>query len=332
FRCGVAMADIAALACHGQTVWHQPSPARCGDGEYRGTMQIVSAATLAARTGCPVVSDFRTADMAAGGQGAPLVPYADWVLLSRAGEARIMLNIGGIANVTYLPSCDRLDRIAAFDTGPGNMVVDGVVRVLTHGAKAYDVDGAWAAAGRPSQVVVESVMATCPFLRQPPPRSTGREQFGRAFVEETFLPSCREARLSDADTVATATSLTAHTIADALSRWPIGETPADQNVADARATVIVGGGGARNSTMMRMLAERLAPARLTTHEEFGIPNDAKEAIAFAILGYATLCGLPSNVPSATGAAYPAVLGSITPAPGRAAAKSGRGDRGATSGD
>ncbi len=300
-----SLAEVAAIACHGQTVWHQPNPLRCGAGEYRGTMQLGNAAVLAARTGCTVVSDFRSADMAAEGQGAPLIPYADWALLSSPVEARAVQNIGGIANVTYLPAGCSAEGVVAFDTGPGNMVIDAVMSELTGGALTYDDGGEMAASGTASDVVVADVLASHPFFRRPPPKSTGREEFGWPFVRETFLPRCVAAGLSDADIVATATSLTVEAIADAYRRW----IPAD---AWPRA-VIVGGGGARNRTLMALLAERLAPARLTTHAEFGIPDDAKEAIGFALLGYETLCGRASNVPSATGAGYRAVLGSITPA-------------------
>jgi anhydro-N-acetylmuramic acid kinase len=303
---GIALERIAGIASHGQTVWHQPMPARCGGSDHRGTLQIGSAAVLAARTGCRVITDFRSADMAAGGQGAPLVPYADWVLLSRAGEARAMQNIGGIANVTYLPASGGLDEVIAFDTGPGNMVMDAVVALLSGGAKTFDEDGAMAARGCPSECVVDGLIAREPFFSAPPPKSTGREVFGRAYVEGVFMPACRAAGLSDTDTVATAAALTARSVAEAYARWvhPRG----------VPSVVILGGGGARNATLVRYLTAGLAPSRVTTHAEFGIPDDAKEAIAFAILGHATLNGIPSNVPSATGAAYRAVLGSITPPP------------------
>ncbi len=300
------LGDVAAIACHGQTVWHQPNPLRCGTDDHRGTLQIGNAAVLAARTGCTVVSDFRSADMAVGGQGAPLIPFADWALLSSPSEVRAVQNIGGIANVTYMPPDGRLDDIVAFDTGPGNMVIDAVAAALTDGARACDEGGAWAAMGKPSATVIAEIVENHAFFRRPPPKSTGREEFGQGFVRNTFLPACAAARLSGADIVATATALTAETIADAYRRWlPQDALP---------ETIIVGGGGARNLTLMHMLSARLSPARLTTHEEFGIPDDAKEAIGFALLGYETLCGRASNVPSATGAAYRAVLGSITPAP------------------
>lgn len=302
-QAGISLEDVAAIACHGQTVWHQPEPMEGLEGSYRATMQIGSAAAIAAATGCAVISDFRSADMAAGGQGAPLVPYADWALLTRIGEPRAVQNIGGIANVTYLPADGALEGVMAFDTGPGNMVIDQVAAILSHGTMAFDRSGSWAAQGEPAEDVVQRILSDEPFFSCPPPKSTGRELFGREFVERRFLPQCSARGLSDADTMATATALTARSIEIAYRRWlaPRGMP----------GTAIVGGGGVHNLTLMRMLGSALSPIRLTTHEEFGIHNDAKEAIAFAVLGYETLHGRPSNVPGATGASYPCVLGSVT---------------------
>lgn len=305
---GVSLIEVDAIACHGQTIWHQPEPLAIGDRAYRGTMQIGSSAVLAAETGVPVVSDFRSADMAAGGQGAPLVPYADFVLFGDSREHRAVQNIGGIANVTHLPAGGDLSSVTAFDTGPGNMVVDEVVRTLTGGNEQFDRDGHLAAAGTPDMKLVNELMDRVPFFSMPPPKSTGRELFGRAFVHEQFLPSARGRGLTLTDMVATATALTAYSIATAYERWlrPRGYP----------ARVIVGGGGVHNQTLMAMLRRFVSPAVFETHADHGIPDDAKEAIAFAILAHATLQGKPANVPSATGARYPAILGSVTPAPGR----------------
>lgn len=305
-RAGVSLSRVTAIACHGQTVWHQPEPVAAYGGLHRGTTQLGNAALLAERTGCAVITDFRSADMAAGGQGAPLVPYADWVLMGGSGEPRAVQNIGGIANVTYLPGNGELGEVIAFDTGPGNMVVDCVAEILSNGSMRFDEEGRWAARGVPCGHVVEQIMADEPFFASPPPRSTGRELFGRAFVAERFLPLCSQYGLSDADIMATATELTAASIELAYQRWlyPRGRP----------MTVVVGGGGVHNRTLMRMLAQRLAPSRVTTHDAVGIPDDFKEAIAFAILGYETLHGRPSNVPGATGAAYPCILGSVTVPP------------------
>jgi len=300
---GVLMSSVDAIASHGQTVWHQPAALDIGGGAGRGTVQIGSPAVIAAETGCTVVSDFRSADMAAGGQGAPLVPFADWALFTSGREDRAVQNIGGIANVTFLPRSATLDQVRAFDTGPGNMVIDGVVHQLTCGDRSIDRSGEWAAAGRINVGLLNRLLRH-PYFQRELPKTTGREEFGAHFVRRVLQLGAK-LRVSDADMVATVTALTAESIAIAYGRW---------SAIDNLKTVILGGGGAHNATLVRMIQTRLAPARVTSHEEFGIPDDAKEAIAFAILGYQTLRGRPSNVPSATGAAYRAILGGITPAP------------------
>lgn len=299
---GVALREVDALACHGQTVWHQPEPRDVAGASVRGTLQIGSAAALAARTGCAVVSDFRSADMAAGGHGAPLVAYADWLLLASADEARAVQNIGGIANVTYLPRDARRDGVVAFDTGPGSMVIDALVGMETGGARRRDEGGCIAASGRVHPGLLAELL-NHPFFRQAPPRTTGREVFGEPFARALFARGTALG-LSHPDVLATATALTAESIATAYREHlaPRG----------APGTVIVGGGGVHNATLMAMLAERLAPARVTTHAAFGMNGDAKEAVAFALLAYETLHGRPSNVPSATGARHAAILGSVTP--------------------
>lgn len=298
----LSLRDVDAIASHGQTIWHQPTPYPIGDTQARGTLQIGSPAVIAAQTGCTVVSDFRSADMALGGQGAPLIPYADWALLTSDVEARAVQNIGGIANVTYLPKNAEREAVLAFDTGPGNMILDALVRRFTGGAQAFDRDGARAAQGEVSSRLLNHLLEH-PFYALPPPKSTGREMFGEAYAD-AVLVHARRLRLPAVNLLATVTALTAESIARAYRDFlaPRGGVQ----------TVIVGGGGSHNKTLMRMLAERLAPARLTTHAEFGIPDDAKEALAFALLGYETLHHRPSNIPSATGASRPAVLGSITP--------------------
>jgi anhydro-N-acetylmuramic acid kinase len=300
---GVSLTAVDAIASHGQTVWHQPTPVVAGGVSVCGTLQIGEPAVIAARTGCRVVANFRTADMAAGGQGAPLVPFADYVLLTDAAENRAVQNIGGIANVTYLPRGGGLESVRAFDTGPGNMVIDGVVRVLSGGTRHVDMDGAQAARGTVHRPLLARLMQH-PYFSTFPPKTTGRELFGAAYVE-SVLRLAKEFAVPDDDLVATVTALTAETIAAAYHDFLPGQpVPVD--------TVIVGGGGSHNKTLMRMLAERLAPARVTTHLAFGIPDDAKEALAFALLGYETLHGRPSNVPAATGASSAALLGSVTP--------------------
>lgn len=299
---GVDLADVEAVASHGQTVWHQPVPYPIAGTQATGTLQIGEPAVIAARTGCRVVSNFRTADMAVGGQGAPLVPYADYVLLASDSEARAVQNIGGIANVTHLPRAATPEEVLAFDTGPGNVLIDALVRRFTSGAKRCDEDGAWAAQGERSGPLLEWLLSD-PFFEQPPPKSTGRELFSAVWIDR-FVEIAQKHGLSEADTLATATAATAASVRLAYERWLKPRGGVD--------TVIVGGGGSRNRTLMRMLAEFLAPARLTTHAEFGIPDGAKEALAFALLGYETLHDRPSNLPSATGAAKSVRLGSLTP--------------------
>lgn len=303
---GISLAQVDAIASHGQTVWHQPSPYPIADTAARGTLQIGSPAVIAAHTGCAVISDFRPADMAVGGQGAPLVPYADWLLFTSDAENRAVQNIGGIANVTFLPKNAALDRVLAFDTGPGNMLIDGLVRALSGGAQQFDEGGVWAAQGVVRETLLRWLLEACrDYLEAPIPRTTGRERFGEPFLAQ-LLAQVQAQHVSDADALATVTNFTAATIADAYRVWlaPQGGVQ----------TVIVGGGGVHNATLMGMLRERLAPARLKTHAEFGLADEAKEAVAFALLGYETLRGQPANVPSATGAARPAILGSITPRP------------------
>jgi anhydro-N-acetylmuramic acid kinase len=301
---GVAMSDVSAIASHGQTVWHQPETVEIGGVNARGTLQIGAPAVIAAMTGCRVVSDFRAADMAAGGQGAPLVPFFDWTVLRSESESRIVLNVGGIANITYLPkACDPHD-VLAFDTGPGNMLIDALAAHSSGGTQLFDADGAVAARGRVCESLLSELLED-PFFEMAPPKSTGRERFGAEFARRVITRS-RALGLPHEDMLATATQLTARTAANAIERWAKPVAGLDR--------VIVGGGGARNATLMRALAERLHPAVLSTHEEFSIHSDAKEAMAFALMAYETIQGRPSNLPSATGAAHRVILGSITPAP------------------
>jgi anhydro-N-acetylmuramic acid kinase len=297
---GLTPAEVDAIASHGQTVWHVPPE----DGQPGATLQLGAPAVIAERTELLTVADFRPRDMAAGGQGAPLVPFADYLLLRSGTVSRVVLNIGGIANLTYLPAgCTPADVIA-FDTGPGNMVIDALVAHYTGGTQAYDVDGALAAQGWPREDLVDSILAT-PFFWQSPPKSTGREEFGVNYAE-WLLEVAELAQISVIDMIASATLFTAASIADAIRRFVFPRGAVDE--------VIIGGGGAHNPTLLALLSQRLPGIPLRRHEEFGIPGDAKEALAFALLGHATLCGAPGNIPAATGASHPVVLGSITPGP------------------
>jgi anhydro-N-acetylmuramic acid kinase len=293
--------DVAAIASHGQTIHHLPN------AQTPSTLQIGEPAVIAERTGITTVADFRVRDMAAGGQGAPLVPYADWALFTDKTRPRIVQNIGGIGNLTFLPPRAELDDVIAFDTGPGSMVMDALVTALSRGRQSLDQDGRWAARGQVSEKLLVELM-THPFLRRRPPKTTGREEFGEVLVQRT-LASARRLRLSPEDMVATATAFTAATIADAYERFVFPKLAARDRGA---LQIILGGGGAKNPTLRRMLAARIGVGQLLTHEDFGIANAAKEALAFAILAHETMLGNPANVPSATGARRAAVLGKIVP--------------------
>jgi anhydro-N-acetylmuramic acid kinase len=268
------------------------------------TWQTGEGAVIAARLGVPVVSDFRPADLAAGGKGAPLVPFLDYLLYRDERVNRIAQNIGGIANLTAIPAGASLRRVLAFDTGPGNMVMDAVMEQLF--SKRYDRDGKVAASGRVLDEVIARLLRA-QFFRQKPPRTTGREEFGREYVGR-FLQICRSA--NKADVVATATALTARSIADALRRFVLprfGPRPRRDH------QMIVSGGGAKNPTLMAMLRDEIAPLGIGLHfsDEFGLPAEAKEAVAFALLAHQTWYRRPSNVPSATGAKRAATLGKIS---------------------
>jgi anhydro-N-acetylmuramic acid kinase len=293
--------QVAGIGSHGQTIHHLPR------ARTPSTLQIGESAVIAERTGITTVADFRVRDMAAGGQGAPLVPYVDWALYTDDIRPRILQNIGGIGNLTFLPPRAVLEQVVAFDTGPGNMVMDAVVSVLSSGRLAYDRDGRWAAQGRVSTALLDELMKH-PYLRRRPPKTTGREEFGEPFVKR-LLASARRLKLPDADIVTTATAFTAASIAGAYENFIFKKLAPG---ARQKLQVILGGGGAKNRTLRRMLAERVSPSAVLTQEDFGHSNAAKEALAFAVLAHETLQGQPANVPSATGAKWPVVLGKITP--------------------
>jgi anhydro-N-acetylmuramic acid kinase len=277
------------VASHGQTVWH--------DGPTRTTLQLGDPFVIREAIGATVCYDFRSADCAAGGQGAPLVAYVDALLLSSAEEDRVALNLGGIANLSILRKGVPPEQTIAFDTGPSNMLIDAFVRARTGNNCTFDQDGRLAAAGAVHAELLAAMLAD-EYFAMPPPKTTGRERFGAQFL----VRYDRElSRLSLEDGAATLTELTAASVADAIARAGL-----------TSARIIVSGGGAHNATLLARLAARLQPARVETSDAMGMPVDAKEAIAFAVLGYETLRGRPGNVPAATGARHSAVLGAIAP--------------------
>jgi len=292
------------VGCHGQTLYHQGDPAPFLGRKVATTWQTGEAAVIAARVGVPVVSDFRPADLAAGGKGAPLVPYLDYMLFRDRKAGRIVQNIGGIANLTAIPAGAKPGHVLAFDTGPGNMVIDAVTEALYH--RPFDRGGKIAASGVPLEAVLKH-FPHARFFRTAPPKTAGREQFGREFVRE-FLRRCGRARKQDV--VATATALTARSIVDAVERFVIRKPAATKH---SFSEMILSGGGARNATLVGMLKKSLAPLglRLRFSDELGLPSEAKEAAAFALLAYETWHRRPSNVPSATGAKRAAILGKIS---------------------
>jgi anhydro-N-acetylmuramic acid kinase len=291
------------VGCHGQTLYHQGEPARFVGRKIAATWQTGEAAVIAARVSAPVVSDFRPADMAAGGKGAPLVPFLDYMLFRDSHIGRIVQNIGGIANLTAIPAGATAREVVAFDTGPGNMVIDAVTDTLFR--QPFDRGGRISASGKVLEKVIRQMLQR-DFFRKTPPKTAGREEFGREFVRE-FLRSCGRCRKQDA--VATATALTAKSIAEAIQRYTVKSSARKRQFRE----MILSGGGAKNSTLVTMLTGELAPLglQLRFSDEFGLPSAAKEAVAFAVLAHETWHRHASNVPSATGAKRAAILGKIS---------------------
>lgn len=290
---GVARDDVRAIASHGQTVWHEPG---------HSTWQFGEPAVIAERTGIGVVSDFRVRDVAAGGQGAPLVPIADALLFHDAHRWRALQNLGGIGNVTVVPPGGAFEGVRAFDTGPGVGVIDGVTRMLFP-ELPYDVDGALARRGRPCDDVVRQLLAE-PYFAAAPPKSTGRELFTRAYMER-LIAMCRAARSAvvGEDIIATAVELTAASIADAFRRF----------LPEPVAEVVLSGGGARNPALVDAIAARVSPVAVTRFDDLFFDGEAKEAVAFALMGYLFVEGRSGNVPGATGARGRRLLGKWSPA-------------------
>jgi anhydro-N-acetylmuramic acid kinase len=288
------------IGCHGQTLYHQGEPADFLGRKVAVTWQAGEGSIIAARVRVPVVTDFRPADMAAGGKGAPLVPFLDYLVYRDRRVGRIVQNIGGIANLTAIPPGSSPSKVMAFDTGPGNMVIDAMTDRFF--GKSYDRNGKIAASGSVLDHVLQDVLGA-PFFGQKPPKTAGREEFGREFVQG-FIRRC--GRADGRDVVATATALTAHSIAHAIARFVTKRTTAYRDL-------VVSGGGTQNATLMAMLANRVKPLGLRPRfsDEFGIPSSSKEAVAFALLAYQTWNRQPSNIPSATGARRAAILGKVS---------------------
>lgn len=297
---GLSMGDIDLISSHGQTIWHIPEADAVDEFLVRSTLQIGDLSVLAKRTGVVTVGDFRTADMAVGGQGAPLVPYLDYILFRDEANGRILQNIGGIGNCTAIPAGGSPDSVIAFDTGPGNMLIDQTVWHYSRGEKSYDRGGQWAASGSVNEPMLDELMAH-PYISMTPPKTTGREMFGKAFAME-WISRAEERGLAPADVIATFTAFTARTIAQAYKDFILP--------AHAMQDVVVSGGGAHNAELLRMLAAELPGMIVRVSDDLGLSSDAKEAVAFAVLGAAFLHGETNNLPAATGAPVATVMGKL----------------------
>ena len=299
-KAGISSGRLAGIGSHGQTIFHQGQTTPEAGHQISSTLQIAEPAVIAERTGATVVADFRTADMAAGGQGAPLVPLVDYLLLRDNQQVTVALNIGGIANITVIPAGATPEEVYGFDTGPGNMIMDGLVRTFTRGRRHYDSEGRMAARGEALDDLLAEALRY-PFFRKRPPKSAGREQFGEEFIRRFFLNTQPKARAEDL--LRTANELTARTVAGALRRFVFPLVGVDR--------LVISGGGAHNRLLMDRIEDLLPEVKVFRSEASGVPADAKEAIAFAVLADRTLHGLPGNLPAVTGAHKAVVLGSVS---------------------
>jgi anhydro-N-acetylmuramic acid kinase len=321
FRLGQVFADAALLACkgfriapskinliasHGQTIFHQGRPGPFLGASTAATFQIAEAAVIAARTGITTIADFRPADLATGGQGAPLVPYADYLLYRHPRLGRVSLNLGGIGNVTVIPAGAKPSDVLAFDTGPANMLIDALVSHFSKGRKRFDENARLAEQGQTNVKILEKLLQD-PFLKLSPPKSTGREYYGMAYLQR-MLSLGRKFRAKPNDLIRTATIFSALSVVDSLHRFVLAKTKIDE--------LIVSGGGADNPLFMGQLTAALKDIEILPSSKFGIPENAKEAYAFALLAYETIHRRPSNLISATGAREAAILGKISYAPPR----------------
>lgn len=302
-KAGVGIEKVDFIGSHGQTIYHMPEICREHGYDIRYSVQIGEGAVIAQRTGAITVSDFRVGDISAGGQGAPLVPYTEYLLFTDKLRSTLLQNIGGISNITLLPANCGIEQIVAFDTGPGNMVIDGIVRIFTDGKFSMDKDGEMAGGGR-----INHWLLTCllddPYIYIKPPKSTGREYFGDEYIKRVIALS-EEKAVPMLDTIATVTYLTAAFTLESYRRYIKPLDKADR--------LIIGGGGSYNPVLLRFLKEEMGKedVAVTTQEEEGYNSDAKEAIAFAILANETLSGNCNNIPAATGAYKKTVMGKIS---------------------
>jgi anhydro-N-acetylmuramic acid kinase len=300
-RWRVPLASVDLIGSHGQTIYHQGMASRfLGARAVASTLQIGEASIIAARTGVPTIADFRPADIAAGGQGAPLVPFVDYLLYRQSSRSRVALNIGGIANVTVIPAGARPADVRAFDTGPGNMIIDALAEHATRGRASFDRDARIALGGQMIARLLTRMMRD-PYLRKKPPKTAGREQFGRAYAEG-LIAWGRQHRARPADLLRTATVFTSLSIADSLYRFVLRRTKIEE--------LIVAGGGAKNPLIIAQLAAALPGIDIVPANHFGVPAEAKEAFAFAVLAYEAYHHRANNLPSATGARDPVVMGKL----------------------
>ncbi len=296
-RASIPLDTVKLIGCHGQTIFHEGQGGQYLGKKVASTFQIGESSVISERTGITVISNFRECDMAAGGKGAPLVPYLDYMMIRHRGRGRVAVNIGGIANLTAIPPNTNTDRVIAFDTGPGNMVIDQLVARITQGGQFYDRDGVMAAAGELDAKLLAKLLRD-KYFRAKPPKTAGREQYGSEFVTKLL-----DTELSSEDLIATATALTAESIAAAVRNFVLPEMRVDE--------IFVSGGGTHNPTLMRMLRKALDTIPVKYTSEVGLDVDAKEAVAFAVMAYETAHSRPSNVPVATGAKRAVVLGKLT---------------------
>ncbi len=299
---GYSLPDVHLIGSHGQTICHLPIPIPEHEFYLRSTLQIGESSIIAERTGLTTVADFRPRDIAAGGEGAPLTPYPHYLLFRHTELSRVVVNLGGISNLTFLQPKASPEEVIAFDAGPGNVLIDGVVRRLSAGAKSFDTDGAWAASGQVDDGLLEQLL-NHPFFRRSPPRSAGQEEFGVSLIEEIMAEASRR-KISPADLVTTVSTLTVEAIARSLEAYIFPRGVPHQ--------ILLAGGGAQNRWLKSTLAARLPASRVLTTDEIEFPSEGVEAVSFALLAYLTVKGRPGNLPEATGARWGVPLGKIVP--------------------